>query len=148
MTAASSRPRRRRRIETIADEKGRWIDALARAAARCLVGRQAGARATIRGAVKSFTAPTTVRGLAFMPKGYRLAVTHYNGASLWFPNAAAEPSPLEWKGSHLDVAPLAGRALSRHLDAGERAAWLADRRLAQHAHDRLSGQDALARLVA
>ena len=29
--------------------------------------------------MKEFKAPTTVRGLAFLPKGYRLAVTHYNG---------------------------------------------------------------------
>ena len=55
------------------------------------------------GAVKSWSAPTTVRGLALFPKGYRVALAHYNGVSMWFPNAAAEPSLLEWKGSHLDV---------------------------------------------
>ena len=49
------------------------------------------------------TAPTTARGLGFMPKGYRLAVAHYNGVSLWFPNVEAAPTVLEWKGSHLDV---------------------------------------------
>ncbi|HLH48922.1 MAG TPA: WD40 repeat domain-containing protein [Roseiarcus sp.] len=90
--------------EQIADEKGRWIDALATkggaiawAAAREVRARDAG------GAVKSYAAPSTVRGLAFMPKGYRLALAHYNGVSLWFPNAAAAPTLLEWKGSHLDV---------------------------------------------
>jgi WD40 repeat protein len=66
------------------------------------LGRKARPR-TAAGAVKSWAAPTTVRGLAFLPKGYRLALAHYNGASLWFPNAAAEPTLLEWKGSHLDV---------------------------------------------
>ena len=49
------------------------------------------------------SAPSTVRGLAFLPKGYRLGISHYNGASLWFPNAAAAPEPLNWKGSHLDI---------------------------------------------
>jgi WD40 repeat protein len=44
-----------------------------------------------------------VRGLSFAPKGYRLAMAHYNGATLWFPNLDAAPEPLEWKGSHLDV---------------------------------------------
>ena len=44
-----------------------------------------------------------MRGLAFQPKGYRLAVTHYNGASLWFPKVEGEPQALEWKGAHLDA---------------------------------------------
>ena len=91
-------------VETIADEKGRWIDALTAQAGAIAwaAGKQARAR-DAAGAVKSWAAPTTVRGLAFLPKGYRLALAHYNGASLWFPNAAAEPTMLEWKGSHLDV---------------------------------------------
>lgn len=92
-------------VEQIGDEKGRWIDALAMRgdAFAWAAGRQASARDEA-GAVKSFAAPTTVRGLAFLPKGYRLALAHYNGVSLWFPNAAAaEPALLEWKGSHLDA---------------------------------------------
>lgn len=47
--------------------------------------------------------PSTVRGLCFAPKGYRLAVSHYNGVSLWYPNIDAEPEILSWKGSHLDI---------------------------------------------
>jgi len=90
--------------ETLADEKGRWIDALATrgGAVAWSAGKQARAR-DAAGVVKSWTAPTTVRGMAFFPKGYRLALAHYNGLSLWFPNAAAEPTLLEWKGSHLDA---------------------------------------------
>ena len=56
------------------------------------------------GAVKAWSAPTTVRGLAFQPKGFRLAATHYNGATLWFPKVEGAPQTLEWKGAHLDVA--------------------------------------------
>src|SRR5580693_6682872 len=53
---------------------------------------------------RSFEAPSTVGGLAFLPKGFRLAMAHYNGATLWFPNAPkADPEKLEWKGSHLGV---------------------------------------------
>ena len=47
--------------------------------------------------------PSAARGLAFAPKGYRLAISHYNGATLWFPNLTSEPEKLEWKGSHIDV---------------------------------------------
>src|SRR2546422_3467449 len=43
----------------------------------------------------------TVGALAFLPKGFRLAIAHCNGATLWFPNAKAEPETLAWKGSHL-----------------------------------------------
>jgi WD40 repeat protein len=47
---------------------------------------------------------STVGGLAFAPKGMRLAIAHYNGVTLWFPNAQAAPDVLEWKGSHHHVA--------------------------------------------
>jgi WD40 repeat protein len=47
-------------------------------------------------------APSTVGALAFSPKGLRLAVGHYNGATLWFPNApGSAPETLAWRGSHL-----------------------------------------------
>jgi len=93
------------RVETIAKEKNRWIDALALRADGSLAwsfGKSVRARDP-KGAVKTWEAPSSVRGLAFFPKGYRLAIAHYNGASLWFPNTAAGPESLEWKGSHLDV---------------------------------------------
>ena len=33
-------------------------------------------------------------------QGYRLALAHYNGASLWFPNIASPVETFEWKGAH------------------------------------------------
>ena len=36
-------------------------------------------------------------------KGLRVAVAHYDGVTLWFPNMAAKPEFLEWAGSHLGV---------------------------------------------
>ncbi|MDB5572085.1 MAG: repeat protein, partial [Hyphomicrobiales bacterium] len=89
----------------LANEKGKWIDALALredGATAWSVGKLVRARDP-KGAIKEYQAPTGVRGLAFLPKGYRLAVSHYNGVSLWFPNIAAEPDMLKWAGSHLDV---------------------------------------------
>ena len=92
-------------IKELGDEKGKWIDALALrddgatawTAAKTVRARDA------KGEIKTFTAPSGVRGLCFMPKGYRLALAHYNGVSMWFPNTAAEPEGLAWRGSHLDV---------------------------------------------
>ncbi len=85
-------------------EDGKWIDALIGREDFCIAwssGRQVSARDP-QGGVKHFTAPSSVRGLAYAPKGYRIAIAHYNGATLWFPNAAA-PEVFAWKGAHLDV---------------------------------------------
>ena len=47
--------------------------------------------------------PSTVRGLAFLPKGFRLACAHYNGISLWYPSIDAAIETLAWKGVHLGL---------------------------------------------
>ncbi|MBB2963580.1 WD40 repeat domain-containing protein [Methylobacterium sp. R2-1] len=86
-------------------KSGGWIDALALhgdgsvayASGRNVVARDA------KGREKILAAPSTARGLAFAPKGYRLAVAHYNGVSLWYPNLETPPEFIEWKGSHIDV---------------------------------------------
>jgi WD40 repeat protein len=93
-----------RETKEIADEKGRWIDELALhgKASAWSAGKEVRARDGA-GVVKSFSAASTVRGLAFQPKGYRLAAAHYNGATLWFPKVQGEPQTLEWKGAHLDA---------------------------------------------
>jgi WD40 repeat protein len=69
------------------------------------VAWSAGKTAFLRGRndEKSLEVPSTVGGLAFAPKGLRLAIAHYNGVTLWFPNMAAEPEFLAWAGSHLSV---------------------------------------------
>jgi WD40 repeat protein len=87
------------------DEKKRWIDQVALGPDRAVAwstGKTAYVR-TGKGEVRNIDAPSTVAGLCFAPKGLRLAIAHYNGASLWFPNAAAPPTKFEWKGSHLAV---------------------------------------------
>jgi WD40 repeat protein len=88
------------------DAKRRWIDAVAAGpdgAVAWSAGKQAFVRTT-KGEERVIEMPSTVGGLAFAPKGLRLAVAHYGGATLWFPNAAhAAPEKLAWKGSHLGV---------------------------------------------
>ena len=90
--------------ETVAtDAKRRWIDQVAVGPSSAIAwsaGKQAFAHAG-KGAEKSLEVVSTVGGLAFAPKGLRLAIAHYNGATLWFANAKAAPETLEWKGSHL-----------------------------------------------
>ena len=87
------------------DPKRRWIDNVALhpdGAVAWSAGKTAFVRSG-KGEEKSFDAPSTVGGLAFAPKGLRLAIAHYNGVTLWFPNMAAKPEFLEWAGSHLGV---------------------------------------------
>jgi WD40 repeat protein len=87
------------------DTKRRWIDNVALHPDGAFAW-SAGKTAFVRSGKnedKSFDAPSTVGGLAFAPKGLRLAVAHYNGVNLWFPNMAAKPEILEWAGSHLAV---------------------------------------------
>src|SRR6202171_4058834 len=87
------------------DPKRRWIDNVALhpdGAVAWSAGKTAFVRSG-KGEEKFFDAPSTVGGLAFAPKGLRLAVAHYNGVTLWFPNMAAKPEYLEWAGSHLGV---------------------------------------------
>ncbi len=88
------------------DAKRRWVDNVALhpdGAVAWSAGKTAFVRSG-KGEEKSFDAPSTVGGLAFAPKGLRVAIAHYNGVTLWFPNMAANPEFLEWAGSHLAVA--------------------------------------------
>lgn len=48
--------------------------------------------------------PSTVTGLAFNPKGKRLAVSHYGGATLrWTGKLVQGATKLEWRGSHIGI---------------------------------------------
>jgi len=93
------------------DAKRRWIDHVALGppiGPDANIAWSAGKEAFVlsrKGVPRRLEVPSTVGGLAFAPKGLRLAIAHYNGATLWFPNAAqAAPERLEWKGSHVAIA--------------------------------------------
>ena len=119
------------------DPKHRWIDHVA-LGPDGVVAWSAGKTAYVQAKdLRLFEAPSTVGGLAFFPKGLRLAIAHYNGATLWFPNAAgATPEKLEWKGSHLGatVSP-DGRFLVTTMPEPMLHGW----RLVDRQHMRMSG---------
>ncbi len=124
---------------TLSEHKGRWIDRVA-LGPNGAVAWSAGKTAYVRdakGEIKSFDAPSTVGGLAFAPKGMRLAIAHYGGVTLWFPNAAGtKPEKLEWKGSHLGVlfSP-DGRFIVSTMQEPALHGW----RVADGAHMRMTG---------
>ena len=108
---------------------------------RDIAGKTAFVRSP-KGEEKSFDAPSTVGGLAFAPKGIRLAIAHYNGVTLWFPNMGAKPEFLEWKGSHLGVT---FSADNRFLITSMHEAALHGWRLADSRHMRMTGYPARVR---
>ncbi|MDX7949714.1 WD40 repeat domain-containing protein [Lichenihabitans sp. Uapishka_5] len=125
----------------IGNEAGTWIDAVALrpdGAAAWTAGKTVRARSP-KGEIKTLTVASTARGVAFAPKGYRLAVAHYNGASLWFPNTAEAPEALSWKGSHLDITfSPDGRFLVTSMQENAMHGW----RLADAGNMRMSGYPA------
>ena len=120
------------------DTKHRWIDHVA-AGPNGVIAWSAGKDAFAlprKGAERSLAFASTVGGLAFAPKGQRLAVAHYNGVTLWFPNAHAAPETLEWKGYHSGVTfSPDGRFLVSAMQEPALHAW----RLADGKHMRMTG---------
>jgi WD40 repeat protein len=120
------------------DAKRRWIDNVAihpDGAVAWSVGKTAFVRPP-NGEEKSLDVPSTVGGLAFAPKGLRLGIAHYNGVTLWFPNMAAKPEFLEWKGSQLAVT---FSEDNRFLVTAMHEAALHGWRLADSRHMRMTG---------
>jgi WD40 repeat protein len=132
-----------------ADPKHRWIDHVAIASGGTVAwsaGREAWVQ-PLKGEPRMTMAPSTVGGLAFAPKGVRLAIAHYNGVTLWFPNATeATPEKLEeWKGSHLDVTfSPDGRYLVTAMQESALHGW----RLVDAKHMRMTGYSAKVRSFA
>jgi len=131
--------------KTLAEIKGAWIDSIAvhsGGAVAFSTGKRVIARDD-KGREKTLEVASTARGLAFAPKGYRLAISHYNGVTLWFPNTEAKPDVLEWKGSHLDVTwSPDGRFVVTSMQENALHGW---RLLPDRGHMRMSGYPAKTR---
>jgi WD40 repeat protein len=124
--------------ELATDPKRRWIDNVAlhpEGALAWSVGKLAHVRGG-KGEHKFFEVPSTVGGLAFAPKGMRLAIAHYGGVTLWFPNMAANAEFLEWAGSHLSVV---FSPDNKFLVTAMHEPALHGWRLADHKHMRMTG---------
>jgi WD40 repeat protein len=120
------------------DARRRWIDQVALApngTAAWSLGKNVFTR-TPKGEEKTVELASSAGGLAFAPKGFRVAIAQYNGVSLWFPNASAAPEFLDWKGSHLGVSFSAdGKFLITMMQDAMLHGW----RLADNKHMRMSG---------
>ena len=94
----------------LATAKGAWIDSIAASSETNLIAFSAGKTlsvidATDMGFRRDFIHERTVSGVAFDPKGRRVAASTYGGACLWFARIADQkPTKLVWAGSHTGVA--------------------------------------------
>ena len=92
----------------IAAVAGRWVEpiAVSQASGLCaaVFGKTVSLFARDGTAVGTFDHANTVGGLAFDPKGRRIAAAHYGGVSLWWAKPSTQkPKRLSWTGSHLTL---------------------------------------------
>ncbi len=90
-------------IKEIANFGSRWVDCVAAGHGQraCSSGRTVHVWRKGATAANSLEHVSTVGGLAFDPKGKRLAAAHYGGATIWERRERRwKPSKLTWKGSH------------------------------------------------
>lgn len=100
---------RRGEAGVLATAKGQWIDAVDASVESGLIAFSAGKTLTVidakdAGFRRDFQHERTVSGVAFDPKGRRIATSTYGGAALWFARIAQQkPTFLKWAGSHTAV---------------------------------------------
>ncbi len=92
-------------MRVLAEMPGKWIDTIT-SGPNGVVAFSCGKLASVvlaDGTIKQFPHQRSVEGLAFAPKGMRLATAHYNGASLHWVTTDAPPVALSWDGAHTGV---------------------------------------------
>lgn len=91
-------------------EKGRWIDAIDASSETRLIAFSSGKTLSVIDAAdpdfrRDFEHERTVSGVAFDPKGRRIACSTYGGAALWYARIVQQkPVLLKWAGSHTGIA--------------------------------------------
>ena len=119
----------------------KWISTIA-AGPQGAVAYGSGRSAYVRfgdGKVKEFVHPRSVEGVAFAPKGMRIGVARYNGATLHFPAADSRPVELEWAGAHTGITfSPDGNFLVTSMQENALHGW----KLADGKHMRMSGYPA------
>jgi WD40 repeat protein len=127
--------------EQLAEAGRKWITSVA-AGPQGAIAYASGKLAYVRfadGKVKEFAHPRSVEGIAFAPKGMRIGVARYNGATLHFPAADGKPTELEWAGAHTGIAfSPDGNFLVTTMQENALHGW----KLADGKHMRMSGYPA------
>jgi WD40 repeat protein len=128
-------------VEQLAEAGKKWITSIA-AGPQGAVAYASGKIAYVRFSdrkLKEFVHPRSVEGIAFAPKGMRIGIARYNGATLHFPAADGKPTELEWAGAHTGIAfSPDGNFLVTTMQENALHGW----KLADGKHMRMSGYPA------
>jgi WD40 repeat protein len=90
-------------MTVLAERPRKWIDLVA-AGPNGAVAYASGRQVFVKlgdGRERTFDLERAAGGLAFAPKGLRLAVAGYDAVTLYWAGTDAEPVKLAWKGAHL-----------------------------------------------
>ncbi len=137
--------------KSLAEHKHRWVDHVTAHAGSGYRVYSVGKDAYVipkksAGEPRKLNHKSSVGGLAINPKGRRLAVSHYDGVSLWWLGAKdSGPTLLEWKGSHLQ---LAWSPDGTHIMSAMQENAVHGWRLSDGEHMRMSGYGAKVRSLA
>src|SRR5690606_36738810 len=108
-----------------------WIDAIDASAESKLIAFSAGKTLSVidstdMGFRRDFEHERTVSGVAFDPKGRRIAASTYGGCALWYARIAQQkPTQLKWAGSHTGVAfPPDGNFVVTMMQDAQLHGWL------------------------
>jgi len=122
-------------VEVVAERLRKWIDQVAAGPSGAIAyasGRQVGVRLG-DGRERELALDRAAGGLAFAPKGMRVAVAGYNGVTLWWAATDAEPIRLVHEGAHLGVSFTPdGRFLVTAMQENALHAWRLDDSLDMH----------------
>ena len=133
-------------VTLVAEAPRKWITALA-AGPSGAVGYSHGKTAvvvTADGKTKEFSEQRSIEGLAFAPKGLRMAIARYNGVTLQWAGTNGAPVDLEWKGAHSIVTfSPDGRFLVTAMQENALHGWKLDSKPGEEArHMRMTGYPA------
>ncbi|TPW30681.1 WD40 repeat domain-containing protein [Pararhizobium mangrovi] len=132
-------------VEELASIGRKWIAQVA-AGPRGAIGFAVGRTAYVRlpdGTLKEIAEERTVEGIAFAPKGLRVALARYNAVALHFAAAGGKPVELEWKGAHTGVTfSPDGRFVVSAMQENALHGWKLDAKGSDNRHMRMTGYPA------
>lgn len=132
-------------VTELAHVPRKWISVVA-GGPQGAVGYAHGRTSFVRladGSTKEFAEGRSVEGIAFAPKGLRIAAARYNGVSLHWVGTNAPAADLEWKGAHNGVTfSPDGRFLVTMMQENALHGWKLDGKPGDARHMRMTGYPA------
>lgn len=132
-------------VTELADVPRKWISIVAggpQGAVAYAHGRSSFVRLA-DGTTKEFPEERSVEGVAFAPKGLRIAAARYNGVTLHWVGTSGAPVDLDWKGAHTGVTfSPDGRFLVTTMQENALHGWKLDGKPGEARHMRMTGYPA------